>query len=990
MIDYLKHKKGSEWGLWDLHIHSSASDGKGTPEEIITKAKEKGLSVIALTDHHTAKNIDKIKEEGIKENITVISGIEFRTEYGNKSVHMIGLFPDKYKNTILNSKALHDLILSPLNISETKIIAKGREKNNTLNEEQAFNEGMFLVQVPFKDASKKIHEYGGVVIVHAGNKCNSIEKEMKHIGSSNKNVTTLYDSLGTVKEELFKENHIDICEIINENDSAEFYLKTFKKPSITASDAHELEDIGTKSTWIKANPTFEGLKQLLNEPEDRVCIGEKPEILLQTENNPTKYIDSLTIDHVDGYDGSKGKWFKKIQIELNHELVAIIGNKGKGKSAVAEIIGLCGNSRIKESDLSFLNKDKFKKAKLAENFNASILFHSNLELSKNLNDDFKLEDVEYIKYIPQGYFNTLCNEIGKSRSFEEEIEKVVFQHVEVKDRLGKNTFRELIEYKKTTIKQELGILKNELSTINVEIVNLEKKRNSNYKLEIEKSLEKKQQELEAHNKTKPDEKIDPNKDKNIEVIAKKLIDEIDSLKSKIDDLKIIIKQKEEEIIKLTRDKEEITILKDSIKLTADVFEKFKETNKSKLLKYKINIDDIIKLNIDLSSIETLLKNTNDRIIEIQKELDGEEIQNESGQGNKKIGDKEQLRIFENDLKEKQKLLDKPTQEYQKYIKEVEDWKKKFDEIEGKEYVFGSLEYYKNEKKFIEEELRKELNIQRENRINKVEEIYNKKAEIIEIYKRIKEQIDTCLSSNKNYLKEYKVNIDASFELKIDFFEKFFWYLNRKSSGSFCGKENSEKILSKIIEEKNFNKFEDVKTLLNTIIEYLENDKRDSNEINRNIDEQLKEIDGFYNYLFSLEYLNEDYKLKLAEKDLSQLSPGEKGALLLVFYLLLDKDDKPLIIDQPEDNLDNQSVFNILVPFIKQAKKRRQIIIVTHNPNLAVVADAEQIIHVNINKENENEFSYCAGSIENPQINKCIVDVLEGTMPAFDNRKMKYS
>ena len=179
--------------------------------------------------------------------------------------------------------------------------------------------------------------------------------------------------------------------------------------------------------------------------------------------------------------------------------------------------------------------------------------------------------------------------------------------------------------------------------------------------------------------------------------------------------------------------------------------------------------------------------------------------------------------------------------------------------------------------------------------------------------------------------------------------------------------------------------------LNTIIEYLENDKRnDENIIIRNIDEQIKDIDGFYNFLFSIDYLNENYKLKLAGKDLNQLSPGEKGALLLVFYLLLDKDDKPLIIDQPEDNLDNQSVAEILVPFIKQAKKRRQIIMVTHNPNLAVVADAEQIIHVNIDKENENEFSFCAGSIENPQINRCIVDVLEGTMPAFDIRKKKYN
>jgi len=97
----------------------------------------------------------------------------------------------------------------------------------------------------------------------------------------------------------------------------------------------------------------------------------------------------------------------------------------------------------------------------------------------------------------------------------------------------------------------------------------------------------------------------------------------------------------------------------------------------------------------------------------------------------------------------------------------------------------------------------------------------------------------------------------------------------------------------------------------------------------------------------------------------------------------------LIIDQPEDNLDNKSIYEILVRFLKKAKKKRQIIMVTHNPNLAVVADAEQIIHVSIDKKNGNDFSFSSGSIENPEINRCVVDILEGTMPAFDNRRLKY-
>ena len=146
---------------------------------------------------------------------------------------------------------------------------------------------------------------------------------------------------------------------------------------------------------------------------------------------------------------------------------------------------------------------------------------------------------------------------------------------------------------------------------------------------------------------------------------------------------------------------------------------------------------------------------------------------------------------------------------------------------------------------------------------------------------------------------------------------------------------------------------------------------------------------FYNYLFGLQYIQNKYELVSDNKTLEKLSPGERGALLLIFYLLLDLRDIPLVIDQPEDNLDNQSVASILVPFIQAAKKRRQIILVTHNPNLAVVADSDQIVHVKINKEERNLVEVKSGGIENTEINDSIVTILEGTMLSFRKRDEKY-
>jgi hypothetical protein len=161
---------------------------------------------------------------------------------------------------------------------------------------------------------------------------------------------------------------------------------------------------------------------------------------------------------------------------------------------------------------------------------------------------------------------------------------------------------------------------------------------------------------------------------------------------------------------------------------------------------------------------------------------------------------------------------------------------------------------------------------------------------------------------------------------------------------------------------------------------------------RSVQDQLVQgetAQGVYDYLFRFDYLAPIYRLTWDGKGIEQLSPGERGNLLLIFYLLVDRDDIPLVIDQPEENLDNHTVVRTLVPCLKDAKRRRQIVVVTHNPNLAVVCDAEQIIHAEIRKEHGHEVHYLGGSIEDAVMNQKIVDVLEGTRPAFDQRDARY-
>ncbi len=160
---------------------------------------------------------------------------------------------------------------------------------------------------------------------------------------------------------------------------------------------------------------------------------------------------------------------------------------------------------------------------------------------------------------------------------------------------------------------------------------------------------------------------------------------------------------------------------------------------------------------------------------------------------------------------------------------------------------------------------------------------------------------------------------------------------------------------------------------------------DPNEIKK----KLSNPNEFYNFITKLEYLGPTFSIISGDRELSELSPGERGIVLLIFYLALSKENIPLIIDQPEDNLDNQSVFSRLVPAIVEAKRNRQVIVVTHNPNIAIACDSEQVIFCSMDKET-GELKYVSGGIEDSSMKRHILDILEGTKPAFDKRKTTYN
>lgn len=146
---------------------------------------------------------------------------------------------------------------------------------------------------------------------------------------------------------------------------------------------------------------------------------------------------------------------------------------------------------------------------------------------------------------------------------------------------------------------------------------------------------------------------------------------------------------------------------------------------------------------------------------------------------------------------------------------------------------------------------------------------------------------------------------------------------------------------------------------------------------------------FAHWLFGTHHIAVRYEISYDGVDIRKLSPGTRGIVLLLLYLALDdSDDRPLIIDQPEENLDPKSVFDELVALFIAAKAKRQVIMVTHNANLVINTDADQIIVAEAGHHPSGglpPISYVAGGLENAAIRKAVCDILEGGEAAFRER-----
>lgn len=979
--------KGSQWRIWDLHVHTPASYG-GDYKSFIDNAGKSIASVIGINDYCSIQGYEEIMRLGGIEGKTIFPVVELRMNNLLRTKHKPNGIKINFHIIFDNDQQVHKKIatwlasLKCLN-EKAEAVQLGTVATDDLPKlsfdfdgvidklkEYDLYENHSLVWVPYD-------EYGGIDEIDPntdGYFKTSVIKKAHILGSSTK-------------------NQIDFFKWQNEKYSLEQYEEWFGKPKpcIKGSDAHKIDyPIGClrnkdsqptdRYCWINAEMTFEGLKQIAVEP-DRVYIGEEPDLLRRVRNNKTKFIKSLEIKKISG-TASEDAWFSNFSVELNSGLVAIIGNKGGGKSAITDIISLCGNTHQDATNFAFLTKERFRRLKpsnLSEKFEALLTWEDGNSTSKNLSTNPDRNLPERVKYIPQNFLERLCANV-ESDAFEKELKQIIYSHTPVDKRLNKTSLDELINYKSSLVIDEINNIQAELSKVNLQIVELESKATAEYKSLVDNQVKLKQGELFAHEGSKP---IKPESTEGNDA-SKKIVEQLNAIRERIARL-------DEEINGLQGSKTTLTLKKEELNRATSFFKNLDEQLKKHqestnefgqiLAKNGIIYSDIFSYKIDVTPISKLIQSIVDEVSTIETAL------NATIDGSKA----HQIAAIKEQLIKGQDELDRPAKAQQKYLDDLKIWETTKKGIEGSNETEGSLLFLKNHLDYLKNQLAPELQQKYSDRKKLAQALYGKKAELIEIRKELFQPVTQFISDFKELKKRYDVKIDVTLELKA-FTDNFFNYVSQGRTGTFAGKEDGYKQLQDIIEKSQLNTSEGFIEFVEELIASLKIDKRSTPATKIDITTQLKkgtELNKLYDFIYGADYLQPVYNLKLGIKTLLELSPGERGALLLIFYLILDNDDMPLIIDQPEENLDNESVYHILVHFIKKVKEKRQIIIVTHNPNLAVVCDADQIIHMQIEKENKNTVRFSSGAIEDRTINKSIIDILEGTLPAFNNRDAKY-
>lgn len=945
MSKYLS--RGSEWRRWDLHVHTPGTKKndqfthKGSNDPAL-QLNEKwdnyvnainsypdDISVIGITDYVCIDNYfrfkDNIASGKIKKKFDlVIPNIELRIYPVTDKATPINIHflfnPDIDQDieTRFLSKLEFEHNGSMYSATRSDLIRLGKSINSVSDDNLAIKEAVSKYVISLdcvRNIFKKDQTLRKDTVIIVANGKDGVSAVRKQDNSGQ--LELVLDNLYSFVDAIFSATPSDIDHFLgNSNTAKNEVIKRYGslKACVHGSDAHTEDRLfspdDNKYCWIKTEPTFEGLKQIIYEPEERVKIDV---------SKPEQKSSYLVIDKCKYIDSS----FMADELVFSNNLTVVIGGKSTGKSLllrnIAEAIDLDQVSK----KLTEVDIPPYKKQ--VNGFSVSWLdgqINQKIVLSKDNSTGNILDNTEIGKkiiYIPQSYLNRLSDNNSNSA-----IADIIVSLLKQKD----------------SSKRILEDLENEKQKINLKIFN--------YINELFSSLN---EYHELNNQLKE-------------------IGNEDGITKELRDLK-----------------QEIESLQQQVGISVEDRELYisKHTEKNQLEKEINDINDNIAYLNQIKDI-TLADDPNLSPLKIEFESKiNQKYQKLKLAFHQKWQEivSESITEGNNLLSNNNKLLDECITVYNPLLEKMR-----------KNNLLSENIKKANELSLILQSIsvKKESLRQSANRYWSTSELLlNSYQSYFDLFNKITEELITESNLATNNL---RFKFDVRF-LAHEFYNKFVEQIcDLRSISKFFN--NADYKTSTPLNEYKFDNMNTFKSDLKFILNGIMDGKL---SLKNNINKQ-EAITKLFDNRFDIHY-----DIIQGMDCLSTMSQGKKSLVLLQLLIEMDNSKCPILLDQPEDDLDNRSIYNELVKFIKHKKKERQIIIATHNPNLVVGADAECVIvahQIYDSIDNSYKFEYVSGALENTftdttsnnilykqGIQEHVCEILEGGKEAFKNRKNKY-
>ena len=730
------------------------------------------------------------------------------------------------------------------------------------------------------------------------------------------------------------------------------------KPCLWGCDAHELLKVGKpeldRFCWIKGKPTFDALRQAVIDPE-RAYVGEKP---------PAGAIDSHTIQEI---SVSNAPWAQTPQVSLNPGLIAVIGARGSGKTALADIIATsCDAYTGSQARPSFLSRAR----EYLDDAAVTVTWgDGQAPYERPLDSPINRSADAYsrARYLSQQFVEDLCSIEGMPKLVKE-IERVIFEANPSIDRDGALDFDELLDLRAGENRRARAREEAALANISDQIgIEMDKKTEvASLKLQIaakEKSLVGYQRDRKSLLPTGPS----------------KTSDRLQALTEAAEKVQGYIRFYANRQVALTGIKGEVQDFRQN--RAPEALRNMKENNKQSglkppdweqfLLTYSGDVDEMV--NTQAAEAEKRAK-----------QWKGSAPTAPIGGADAFISDsadleKTALSVLEAEIarlggvlladREAAKKLEAITKRIARETAELDKLKERLVDCEGA---------HERAKALVTDRERGYLRV--------FDAVLAEERVLNELYAPLMKRLKTAGGT----LGKLSFTVTRVAEVK-KWSERAERDLFDLRGGPFKGIGSLEKVATKELASSWENgDAAEVSAAMATFQEnhtsaLLEkaNIKRDDPSVYRPWSRR------FAQWLYSTNHISIEYGIKYDGVEIEKLSPGTRGIVLVLLYLALDDaDDRPLIIDQPEENLDPKSIYQELVPLFQVAKQKRQIIMVTHNANLVINTDADQIIVANVGTQSTTglpPITYSTGGLEESSMREQVCDILEGGETAFQDR-----